>query len=154
MAVINLDRKTVAGLPEGEGLYWDTTLKGFGLLARRDASGTIRRSFLIQYRFGGQQRKKKIGDAAKINVDQARKRATEMLAKVTLGVDPAAEREAERAATALTFAAAVEQYLDLKKLKVRHNSLRVSALYLVRPVYFGPLHRTPLTKITQSAVSA
>src|SRR5262249_21697715 len=99
-------------------------------------------------------RKKKIGDAAKINVDQARKRATEMLAKVTLGVDPAAEREAERAATALTFAAAVEQYLDLKKLKVRHNSLRVSALYLVRPVYFGPLHRTPLTKITQGAVSA
>ena len=109
MTVINLDRKTIAALSEGEGLYWDTTLKGFGLLARRDASGTIRRSFIIQYRIGKQQRKKKIGDAAKINVDQARKRATELLAKVTLGLDPAAETEAARAASAITLRSVIDQ---------------------------------------------
>jgi len=154
MAVINLDRKTIAGLPAGEGLWWDTNLKGFGLLARRDAGGTIRRSFIMQFRFGKQQRKIKLGDAAKINVDQARKKAEKLFAQITLGIDPAAEKEAERAATALTFSAAVEQYLELKKEKVRHSSLKVSTLYLTGAAYFANLHKMPLTKITQSAVSA
>ena len=88
MTVLTLDRKTVAGLSEGEGLYWDTKLKGFGLLARRDANGTIRRSFVIQFRFDNKQRKIKLGDAAKINVDQARKKAEKLFAQITLGVDP------------------------------------------------------------------
>jgi integrase len=153
MAVTNLDRKTVAALPQGEGLYWDRTLKGFGYLCRLDASGTIRRSFIIQYRHNGRQRKVKLGDAVKLTADQARKRATELLAKVTLGIDLAAEKDAQRVATALTFAAAVQQYLDLKKLKVRHSSLRLSTLYLTGG-YFASIHRKPLSAITRSDISA
>jgi integrase len=159
MTIKTLDRATVAtltALPDGKTgeLYWDTKLKGFGLRVRLDAGGTIRRSYIVQYRVGKQQRKQKIGDASKINVDQARSKAEKLFAKITLGIDPAAEREAERAATALTFSAAVEQYLDLKKLKVRNSSLRLSTLYLTGTRYFGTLHRTSLTKITQSQVSA
>jgi integrase len=150
MTVINLDRKAVAELPEGE--YRDKTLKGFGLRVRRDAGGTIRRSYFVQYRLGGQQRRRKIKGVA--DVDKARQKAITMLGKVHEGIDPAAERDAERAATALIFNAAVEQYLDLKKLKVRNSSLRLSTLYLTGPQYFASLHKKPLTKITRSDVSA
>jgi integrase len=71
-----------------------------------------------------------------------------------LGQDPQAERKQERAAPTLTFADAVEQYLTLKKLSVRHNSLRVTALYLTHPKYFGVIHKTPLDKITQNQIAS
>ena len=158
MTVLTLDRKTVAGLSEGEGLYWDTKLKGFGLLARRDASGTIRRSFVIQFRFDNKQRKIKLGDAAKINVDQARKKAEKLFAQITLGVDPAAEKETARAASAITLKSVVDQYLQMKELQLRNDSRRASSLnitrlYLLRGDYFKPLHAKPINAIGKADVA-
>jgi hypothetical protein len=67
MPVINLNRATVAmlTLPEGKRfeLFWDQQLKGFGHQIRRDTRDMIQRSWIIQYRFGGQQRKIKLGEA-------------------------------------------------------------------------------------------
>ena len=96
MTVKNLIPETVAKLTDTD-VYWDETLKGFGLNVRRDARGAIRRSFIIQYRVGKQQRKMKIGDAAKLGVDQARKKAEKLFAQITLGQDPQGERRQERA---------------------------------------------------------
>jgi len=158
MAIAKLDRKTVAALalPAGKTgeLYWDQTLKGFGFLIRLDAGGTIRRSFIIQYRVGKQQRKLKLGDAAKINVDQARKKAEQLFAQITLGNDPAAEKDAARtAAAAMTFSAAAERYLKLKAEKLRPSSLRMATLYLTSAHYFPTFHKKPLNSITRSDVS-
>jgi integrase len=157
MTVINLDRKTIAELPEGEGLWWDTTLKGFGLLARRDAGGMIRRSFLIQFRIDNKQRKIKLGDAAKINADQARKKAEKLFAQITLGIDPAAEKKAERAASATTLRAVIDQYLEMKEHAVqggnhRASSLKVTRLYLTGD-YFKPLHSTGINAVTRAAIA-
>src|SRR5262249_23049766 len=90
----------------------------------------------------------------KLSPDQARKRASELLAKAILGTDPTDERKTERAATSLTFSKAVAQYLDLKKLEVRASSLAVTTLYLTNRKYFGGLHAMPLTKVTRSDVSS
>ena len=76
MTIANLIPQTVAKLTEPD-LYWDTTLKGFGLNVRLGAGGKIRRSWIIQYRVGKQQRKLKIGDAAKLDV----KNRTQAVAK-------------------------------------------------------------------------
>jgi hypothetical protein len=132
MTIATLNRQTIAKLPDGEGLYWDETLKGFGYLCREDASGAIRKSFIIQYRFGGkQQRKLKLGDANKLNVDQARKKAEKLFAQILLGTDPQAVKEAAKIEAAkLTFAQAVEQYLQMKAADVRPSSLRLAELYL------------------------
>jgi integrase len=158
MTVKTLDRATVVTLTTPD-LYWDTDLKGFGLKVWIDARGRTQRSWIVQYRVGKQQGKQKIGDAAKINADQARKRATEMLAKVTLGIDPAAEKRAARAATTLTLRVALEKYVEMKDDEVRQglyrpSSFRVTKLYLLSQQYFGPLHRLSVNAVTRQAVAA
>ena len=154
MTIANLNRQTIAALPAGEGLYWDTTLKGFGYLCRQDASGAIRKSFIIQYRFNGQQRKLKLGDAAKLNVDQARKKAEKLFAQILLGTDPQAVKEAGRIEAArLTFAQAVEQYLETKKAEVRPASFKLAQLYLCGTRYFPTLHRKALDDVTRSDIA-
>jgi integrase len=156
MTVLTLDRKNVTKLPEGN--YRDRELTGFGLLVRRDTGGTIRRTYYVQYRFGNQQRKFKIGDATLMGVDQARKKAREVLAEVELGTDPAAEKDAARAASAITFKTVVDQYLDLKELQLRNDSLRASSLsvtrlYLAKGDYFRPLHAKPISAVTRADVA-
>ncbi|HOK32539.1 MAG TPA: tyrosine-type recombinase/integrase [Limnochordia bacterium] len=76
----------------------DTVLTGFLLRVR--PSG--RKTYLAEY---GRGRKVKIGTADRISVAAAREKAEEILAKATLGVDPAAERRKARART-------LRQYLD------------------------------------------
>jgi integrase len=156
MTIANLNRQTITALPkDNEALLWDTTLKGFGFLARRSVSGTINRTWIIQYRFSGQQRRLKLGDASKLSADQARKKAQTLFAKILLGVDPLAEREAQRAeAERQTFAQAVEQYLAMKASEVRSTSLRTMQLYLTGSKYFPTLHRKALDDITRSDVAS
>src|SRR5262249_24450052 len=137
MTIANLNRQTIAALPAGEGLYWDTTLKGFGLICQFDTKGAMHRSFIIQYPFGWRQRKIKLGDAAKLNVDQARKTAEKLFAQILLGTDPQEMKELQRAEAArLTFDQAVEQYLAMKANEIRPASLRLAQLYLSSVKYF------------------
>ncbi len=152
MTIITIDRKTVDGLTQPD-LYWDETLKGFGLRVRTSAKGKLLRSYIVQYRHEGGQRRRKLGDAHKLSPEKARMKAMQALSKVEEGIDPAEEKDKSRAAMALTFQRAVEQYLDLKKHELRPTSLRLITLYLTGKKYFGALHSMPLTKITRSHVS-
>jgi hypothetical protein len=100
---LNSDTVTKMTLPAGktEKFFWDDELRGFGLKVRVDAGGIIRRSWVLQYRFDGhQQRKIKLGDCAKLSVDEARLIAQRYSAIILLGVDPQVERRARRAASA------------------------------------------------------
>lgn len=157
MSIANLIPETVAKLTEPD-LYWDEKLKGFGLNVRRDARGVIRRSWIIQYRVGKQQRKLKFADAAKINAKQARKKAEELFAQITLGQDPQGERKQDRAAPALTLRAALEKYVEMKEAEVREgtyrpSSMRITRLYLLGG-YFAPIHQVGLNEVTRQAVAA
>jgi len=158
MTIANLTPEIVAKLTE-PGLYWDETLKGFGLNVRRDARGNIQRSFIIQYRVGKQQRKLKLGDARKLGIKQARRKAEEHFARITLGQDPQGERKAERAIPALTLRAGLEKYVEMKEDELRQglyrpSSFRVTKLYLLGERYFGPLHRLDINAVTRQAVAA
>lgn len=70
---------------------WCGGLPGFGVRVR--PSG--RKSFIVQYDFEGRTRKMTVGTFPTLTVDQARKKATELLAKVQLGEDVAAKPVAE-----------------------------------------------------------
>jgi len=154
---IVLDRKTVAtlALPAGkrEAFYWDAVTKGFGLRVRLDAENKLQKTYVLQYRFEGDQRRAKLGNG-RLDVDRARKLANAILDKVDAGEDPRADKEAEKQASRLTFSTVVQQYIDLKIRSVRPATQNLIALYLTRPPYFGPLHKMPLTKITASHVSS
>ena len=68
-------------------VMWCGGLRGFGVRVR--PSG--RKSFIVQYDYKGRSRKVTVGTFPTLTVDQARKKATELLAKVQLGEDVAAK---------------------------------------------------------------
>lgn len=90
---------------------WDSEVAGFGL--RIGVSGT--KTFVIRYRAegGGREAPRRyvtVGRFGALTVEQARKKAKELLAAVTIGVDPAAERKAKR--LEMKMSALVDLYED------------------------------------------
>jgi integrase len=153
---IKLDAKIISALelPQGkaEDFAWDTELDGFGLRLRRRTSGDLKRTYIVQYRSGRQQRRSTIG-SDKITPAQARDAARKILARVELGDDPQAEKAAKRQRQAHTFRATVETYLDAKQGELRPVSHRINKLYLSGP-YFTALHPMAIAAITRADVAA
>lgn len=109
MPVIKIARRTIAAIetPKKPVTYYDDALKGFGLLVRPSGS----RSFILEYRpgAGGRGTAKKrvvLGNPETVTPEQARDMAKDLLAKVRLGADPAAERAEARAADTIAEVAA------------------------------------------------
>lgn len=91
---------------DGEAILWDESLRGFGV--RLQPSGV--KSFLVQYRnAGGRSRRLTLGRYGVLTVDEARKRAREVLVAVAKGGDPVADKRSHRAAP--TFADLAKDYL-------------------------------------------
>lgn len=96
------DRRPVGGVP--------------GLMLQISPAGT--KSWLLRYTIAGQRRELGLGAFPEISLAQARERAREVRDQVWHGEDPVEARKARHAAIALerarkiTFADAVEQYLD------------------------------------------
>jgi integrase len=154
---LNLTTKTVTALalPKGKGeeFAWDTELRGFGFRLRRGADGGLLRTWVAQYRANGHLRRVTVGDANKVGVTQAREAARKILARVALGHDPQAEKEAKRAAAERTFRSAVEAYLESKRAELRPTSLRLAKLYLAGS-YFKSLQPIGVDEITHPDVAA
>jgi integrase len=70
-----------------------------GLSVRISARGTA--TFTLRYRCGGVRRSVKLGRVGVLTIDQARKRAREMLGEVASGSDPVAAQQQDRAAMRL-----------------------------------------------------
>lgn len=113
MPVIKIARRTVAVIetPKKPVVYYDDAVKGFGLIVRPSGS----RSWILEYRPGAGGRgiaKKRVvlGNPETVTPEQARDMAKDMLAKVRLGADPAAEKAEARAAD--TIAEIAEEWLS------------------------------------------
>ena len=79
--------------PDRDLFIWDADLTGFGLRVKPSGAKT----YLIQYRNGaGQSKRVSIGRHGVLTTEEARGKARTELAKVTLGADPRAEKDAQR----------------------------------------------------------
>jgi integrase len=146
-------RKAIDALPLGQ--HRDRETKGFGILVRTDSDEIVRRVFNVQSRVRGstKQRKWTIGDTALITIAQAREQAEKWLAQIKLGHDPAAEKEAARAAASvMKFLPGAELFLAKKAEKLRPNSLRMAKMFLTSEHYFPKFHRKPLDQITRGDI--
>src|ERR1700753_457187 len=101
MPNLKLSRRTLAALTKVDKptVFYDVDLKGFVLKAF--PSGAM--SWLVEYRPGaggraGSKRRMVLGSAKIIAPEEARSRASAILAEVRLGGDPAAKRTEARAA--------------------------------------------------------
>lgn len=107
-----ITKRLVDSLGPGERdlFVWDTGLKGFGLKVTPSGS----KVYLIQYRLGGRGSTTKrytVGKHGPFTPDTARDRAEKLLAKVSNGIDPAAEEKAQRA-QAYTVRDLCKRYLE------------------------------------------
>ncbi|MCV0427696.1 MAG: tyrosine-type recombinase/integrase [Roseibium sp.] len=97
---MKISKRSVDALAlKGERYFvWDESLSGFGI--RIGANG--RKTFICRYRNGNIRRQVKLGNVGTLTAEEARDAAKKVLASVTLGEDPAAERDAKREAVTLS----------------------------------------------------
>lgn len=96
---MKLTKSKVEGLAipaNGQALYWDSELPGFGV--RVTATGT--RSYIVQGRANGKERRVTVGQHGKpisatetLTADKARKMAMGLIASFNGGIDPVFEKE-------------------------------------------------------------
>lgn len=79
------------GKPRTERLYWDTELRGFGVIARAGSS-----SFIVLRDVNRKPKKVTIGRLGVFTVTEARKAARELIVQMANGIDPNQERERRR----------------------------------------------------------
>lgn len=114
-------RKNLASLalPPGKPyvILWDPELAGFGI--RLNPTSKV---WVVQYRVAGQSRRETIGRLDAISIEAARESAKATLARVQLGSDPRAEKEAAKAQNTFTFQAIVDRYLKGAAARLKPRS--------------------------------
>ena len=164
---MKLTSNTVARLKAAAGkseeIFFDDEVPGFGLRIRSEGS----RTWIFQYKIGSKQRRMTLGSANAINLEQARngyktkdkdnkitvevQGAVHLHARVKLGQDPAAEKEASRARVDDTFGKLVKQYLDFQKGNIRPRTLVEVTRHLEKQT--AQLHALPIHTIDQRTIA-
>jgi integrase len=153
---MKLDSKTVAALKLGgktDAIHFDEAMPGFGYRLRLGSGGKVLRSWIVQYKRAGADRRIKLGSAEVLSAEAARAAAKKLLAKVALGEDPARERADRRGKDALTMRSQVDEYLTIKARQVRPKTLHSVTRYLTGP-YFKPLHAMAIDQVSRKDVAS
>jgi integrase len=153
---LRLETSTVAKLSLGDKrdvIHFDDDLVGFGHRLRLTGDGRVLRSWIVQYRHQGRSRRVLLGAADVLSAKQAREAAKQVLAKVTLGQDPAGERAERASKDRLTVKALVAEYLIWKETQVRPATFRTVKNYLGGD-YFKPLHAMAIDSVSRKDVAA
>jgi hypothetical protein len=100
-----LTKKSVEALT-GPMTLWDCKVTGFGV--RGYASGA--KSFFLNYRLDGRERRHTIGDYPPWSVEAARERAKELRKKIDKGEDPTGEKRERREAP--TVQDLIDRYIE------------------------------------------
>ncbi len=114
--------RAVQALPapdRGNQIFYDTQLRGFGV--RVTAKGL--RSFILNYRLRGRERRLTIGRYPEWTVNAARKRAAEIRCQVDAGLDPLGERQRANEAPTVRemFERFERDYLPRLAKKTQHD---------------------------------
>jgi integrase len=131
-------------------VIWDDDLPGFGIRCRGDA-----KTYLVQYRVRGQQRRESLGDIRRTKLENARRAARQRFAQAQLGIDPAAERALSRAkatAAQLTLGVVAQRYLAAKKDRLRPSSFEAAERHFA--VHWQSLRGHPIDTIRRVDVAA
>ncbi|SFT10995.1 Integrase [Methylobacterium sp. yr668] len=139
-----------AQLPAGKDrlVVFDDDLPGFGL--RVSAGGS--RQWIVQYRNAiGQTKRETLGRVGLLSATDARRAASERLARAKLGEDPHAEKQLAKARALVTLGSKVNPYLEAAASRLRDSSLRDATRYM--RVAWKPLHREPLHAVTRAKVA-
>ena len=129
-------------------LYWDADLKGFGLLLSGKSSS---RTYVVQKKIVGSGKKPRvrIGAANVLTLEEARRKALDVLRELADGKDPRVERR-RKAAAGITLRAALDQYLAGKR--TLSASVRYRWPQYLQNYLYDWLDR-PLSELTRDVVT-
>lgn len=115
MPTQKLTQRFVDSLPQSDKLvqYFDETLKGFGVYTTANA-----KTYFIQARVNGKEKKRAVGKASLMKLDAARTAARDILVLMAKGIDPV-EEEKKQAVIQLTLNQTFERYKQSRQLKPR-----------------------------------
>ena len=135
-------------LPRGvsDKVFFDDRLPGFGVRLR----GSGARTWHVQYDYGGRTRRMSLGSVAVMTIVQARAAAQQILAKVKLGQDPAADKAAHKLKLNDTAGALIVPYLERQAKRLKPRSLEEMTRHLRRQA--APLHTTPIIDLDRRTI--
>src|SRR5215469_12964912 len=121
----------------------DPALRGFAIRIRIDGRGRTVKKYVVCYKNeDDSQRRRNIGDAARMSATAARLKARAWLAKVADGNDPAGMKDKARKADALRFEREVTLYLDLNRTRSA-QALSGTPSCICAAVFFFMFRRRP-----------
>jgi integrase len=129
-------------------VFFDSSLPGYGLRVRE--SGV--HSLMIQYAIAGQTRRVVFGPLSRLDPNKTYSIARDLLARVRLGYDPAAEKEQAKAAAAETFGALLPRFLERQRARLKPRSYVEIERHL--KTYAKALHGSPIEAITKRTIAA
>jgi integrase len=141
------DAKVAAlSVPAGkkEIIVFDDSFPGFGIRIREGGS----RRFIFQYKLGATHRRFTFKET---DAKRARRAAEVLSAKVTLGSDPALEKESAHDAAGDTFRRCLDRYLARPQGKRRDSTMKEIRRHLGRNL--APLHRLHIKNLDRRRVS-
>jgi integrase len=145
---LRLTEAAIAALkvPDGKSeiIVFDSDLAGFGIRVRRGGS----QRFIYQYKLNGTNRRVTFKE---VNVKRARAAAQILAAKVTLGADPALEKDTAHEAAGDTFGHCLTRYLARPQGRRRERTLQEIRRHLQQNL--APLHRLHIKRIDRRRVA-
>jgi len=145
-----ISHRTVHALPVGDkdAVYWDRKLQGFGV--RVYPSGS--KVYVVQTRAGGKSKRVAIGRHGVITSEQARAKATQIIARIKAGEDP--DPDAAKPAPAPTVAELAERYLT-EHVEVRCKPRTVEACrWLVKKFVIPDIGKMAIDAVDREHIAA
>jgi hypothetical protein len=130
---------------QGYTLHWDGELKAFGV--RVTARGI--KTFILQRRVHGKERRITIGRLGPLTAEQARREATKLLGAIATGRDPVAERR-QSEVEAVSLGEVFTSYLSARS-DLRPGS--VQTYQRITAASFADWRKRPLVDITGDMVA-
>src|SRR3989338_2160595 len=132
---------------QGQAIFWDDEIKGFGL--RVTPGGA--KSFILDYRADGRQRRITIGASPDWTVAAAREAAKKLKREVDSGNDPMGDRHDER--NAATMAELWEKY-EREHLGLKSDRSQVDEKSMWKNIILPRFGKMKLTSITASEIDS
>ncbi len=143
--IFSVKRLDSLPIPEKRTLYHDQHQQGAGLKLRVTPTG--KKSFMVIRKLNGKTKDVTLGSYPSMTIEQARKRAREVLNQMSEGIDPNAKKKADRA-RGITLNEAIDDYI------VSHNQLKPRSIekYLALKKHLNSWKNTPLLNISRDMV--